>query len=32
MAQGTPVEFIRVAEARMATINTAYAALMKGRS
>ena len=32
MAEGTPLEFIRVAEARMATINTAYAALMKGRS
>lgn len=32
MAQGTPLEFIRVAEARMATINAAYAALMKGRS
>ena len=32
MAEGTPLEFIRVAEARMATINAAYAALMKGRS
>jgi DnaJ like chaperone protein len=29
MAQGTPPEFIKVAEARMATINAAYAALMK---
>jgi DnaJ like chaperone protein len=29
MAEGTPPEFIRVAEARMATINAAYAALMK---
>jgi len=27
MAEGTPVEFIRVAEARMAAINNAYAAL-----
>ena len=31
MAEGTPPEFIRVAEARMATINAAYAALMKGK-
>jgi DnaJ like chaperone protein len=30
IAEGTPPEFIRVAEARMATINTAYAALAKG--
>jgi DnaJ like chaperone protein len=30
MAGGTPPEFIRVAEARMATINAAYAALAKG--
>jgi DnaJ like chaperone protein len=29
IAEGTPPEFIRVAEARMATINAAYAALMK---
>lgn len=29
MAEGTPPEFIRVAEARMATINDAYARLMK---
>ncbi len=29
IAAGTPIEFIRVAEARMATINAAYAALMK---
>jgi DnaJ like chaperone protein len=29
MAEGTPPEFIKVAEARMATINAAYAALMK---
>jgi DnaJ like chaperone protein len=27
MAEGTPIEFIRVAEARMAAINNAYAAL-----
>ncbi len=32
IAQGTPPEFIRVAEARMATINAAYAALMKQHS
>jgi len=31
MAGGTPPEFIRVAEARMATINAAHAALVKGR-
>lgn len=31
IAEGTPPEFIRVAEARMATINAAYAALMKGK-
>jgi DnaJ like chaperone protein len=30
MAEGTPPEFIRVAEARMASINAAYAALTKG--
>lgn len=30
IASGTPLEFIRVAEARMATINAAYAALAKG--
>lgn len=30
MAEGTPPEFIRVAEARMASINGAYAKLMKG--
>lgn len=30
MAEGTPPEFIRVAEARMASLNAAYAALMKG--
>lgn len=30
IAQGTPPEFIRVAEARMATINAAYAALVRG--
>ncbi|MFN7400259.1 MAG: TerB family tellurite resistance protein [Sandaracinobacter sp.] len=30
IASGTPPEFIRVAEARMATINAAYAALTKG--
>jgi DnaJ like chaperone protein len=30
IAEGTPPEFIKVAEARMASINTAYAALMKG--
>ena len=30
MAEGTPAEFIRVAEARMAAINAAYAALTKG--
>ena len=29
IAEGTPPEFIRVAEARMATINEAYARLMK---
>ena len=29
IAEGTPPEFIRVAEARMATINDAYAKLMK---
>jgi DnaJ like chaperone protein len=29
MAEGTPPEFIRVAEARMASINAAYAALTK---
>ncbi|WP_199554886.1 J domain-containing protein [Sandaracinobacteroides hominis] len=32
MAEGTPPEFIRVAEARMATINSAYAKLMKTRA
>jgi DnaJ like chaperone protein len=32
IASGTPPEFIRVAEARMASINTAYAALVKGAS
>jgi len=31
IAEGTPPEFIRVAEARMAAINGAYAALMKAR-
>ncbi len=31
IAQGTPPEFIRVAEARMAAINAAYAALTKPR-
>jgi len=31
MAEGTPPEFIRVAEARMAALNAAYAALMKAR-
>jgi DnaJ like chaperone protein len=30
MAEGTPPEFIRVAEARMASINAAYAVLTKG--
>jgi DnaJ like chaperone protein len=30
IAEGTPPEFIRVAEARMATINDAYARLAKG--
>lgn len=30
MAQGTPPEFIRVSEARMAAINAAYAALTRG--
>lgn len=30
MAEGTPPEFIRVAEARMAAINGAYAAIAKG--
>lgn len=29
MAEGTPVEFIRIAEARMASLNDAYARLMK---
>jgi DnaJ like chaperone protein len=29
MADGTPPEFIRVAEDRMAAINTAYARIMK---
>ena len=32
IAQGTPAEFIRVAEARMAAINGAYATLMKARA
>jgi len=32
IALGTPPEFIRVAEARMAAINAAYATLMKSRS
>lgn len=31
LAEGTPPEFIRVAEARMAAINAAYAALMKAQ-
>ena len=31
MADGTPPEFIRVAEARMAAINAAYATIVKGR-
>jgi DnaJ like chaperone protein len=32
IAQGTPPEFIRVAEARMAAINAAYATLMRARA
>ena len=32
LAEGTPPEFIRVAEARMAAINAAYAALIKGKA
>jgi DnaJ like chaperone protein len=32
IAEGTPPEFIRVAEARMAAINDAYARLTKGRA
>ncbi len=31
MAAGTPPEFIRVAEARMAALNAAYSSLMKGQ-